>query len=98
MKLNKALAALLIGAGMTVSTAFAEVFVRVAPPRAIVEHRPSSPGPGYVWIPGYHNWDGNRHVWVSGRWEMAPRHHARWEPHHWVRRNGGWVLVEGHWR
>ena len=24
--------------------------------------------------------------------------HARWEAHRWVRRNGGWVLVEGHWR
>jgi WXXGXW repeat (2 copies) len=76
----------------------AEVVVRVGPPAPIVETRVAAPGPGYVWTPGYHRWDGNRHVWVAGSWVQPPRPHAHWVAHHWVRRNGGWVLVEGHWR
>lgn len=76
----------------------AEVVVRIGPPHAVVERRGRAPGPGYVWISGYHNWDGNRHIWVPGRWDRPPHARGRWEQHRWVRRNGGWVLVEGHWR
>jgi len=99
MKLSKTLVALFIGAGMTLSTAVgAEVFVRVGPPRAVVEHRGPRPGRDYVWVNGYHSWDGNRHNWVAGRWDRPPHRGARWEAHRWVRRNGGWVFVEGRWR
>ena len=76
----------------------AEVFVRVGPPAPIVERRIPPPGPGYVWVSGYHRWDGERYVWAPGSWMMPPRPRAVWVPHHWVRRRGGWVLVEGHWR
>jgi hypothetical protein len=77
---------------------FAQIVVRVRPPEPIHEHYGPPPHEGYVWVSGYHNWDGNRYVWVPGRWDRPPHPHARWEGHHWVRRNGGWVLVEGHWR
>ena len=76
----------------------AQVYVRIGPPAPIVEHRPVAPGHGYVWIAGYHRWDGARYVWVPGRWDRPPRRRAVWVPHHWVHRRGGWVLVEGHWR
>ena len=76
----------------------ADVFVQVAPPRVRVEHRPPRPERGYIWTPGYYRWDGRSHLWVDGRWERPPHPHARWEQHRWVRRNGGWVFVEGHWR
>ncbi len=86
-------------AGLLTFSAFGqEVIVRVAPPRPLVEKRVVAPGPGYVWIDGYHRWDGARYVWVAGRWEMPPRPHAHWVAHRWVKRHGGWVLVEGHWR
>jgi len=98
MRFNKTFAALLLSAGMVVSAVGAEVVVRLAPPHAVVEHRGPAPGAGYVWIPGYHNWDGSRHVWVGGRWERPPHPGARWEAHRWVHRNGGYVLMEGHWR
>jgi WXXGXW repeat (2 copies) len=75
-----------------------EVYVRVAPPRAIVETRPARPAAGYIWTPGYHRWDGHAHVWVAGAWVQPPRPHAVWVPHKWVHRHDGYVLVEGHWR
>ena len=83
---------------LTFSAAAGEVLVRVAPPVAVVETRGVAPGPGYVWIDGYHRWDGNAYAWNAGRWEQPPRPHARWVAHHWVHRNGGYVLVEGRWR
>jgi hypothetical protein len=76
----------------------ADVVVRVAPPRPVVETRIAAPGAGYVWTPGYHRWDGNSYVWVGGSWVQPPRPHAVWVPHRWAHRNGGYVMVEGHWR
>src|SRR5215831_12231709 len=76
----------------------ADVVIRVGPPRPLVERRGPPPGREYVWINGYHQYDGGHYVWVPGRWDAPPRRHAHWVAHHWVRRNGGWVLVEGHWR
>jgi len=93
---------MLIGAllaGALAAGAFAEeVIIRVGPPHPVYERRIPPPGPGYYWTPGYHRWDGNRYVWVGGRWVLPPRHHAHWERAHYVRRHGGWVFVEGHWR
>jgi hypothetical protein len=76
----------------------AQVVVRVAPPRAMVERRIPTPGPGYVWTPGFQRWDGRAYVWQPGAWVMPPRRHARWVAPHWSHRRGGWVFTEGHWR
>lgn len=75
-----------------------EVVVNIRPPAAIVETRGPAPGPGFVWIAGYHRWDGRAYAWVPGRWERPPRPHAVWVAHRWVKRGHGWVLIEGHWR
>ena len=74
------------------------VYVQIAPPRAIVESRPRSPGRGYVWIAGYQQWNGRSHVWVPGHWERAPRANARWAPGQWKHDRRGWYFVEGRWR
>jgi len=74
------------------------VVIRVAPPAPIVERRPPPPARGYVWIGGFHRWDGARYVWVPGRWDRPPRPHAVWVPAHYAHRHGGYVLIEGHWR
>jgi hypothetical protein len=86
------------GCAMAIGAMGAEVVVRVAPPVAIVETRPPVPGPGHVWVRGYHRWDGERYVWVPGEWRRPPREHARWVDHRWVHRKDGYVFVEGHWR
>ena len=75
------------------------VYVRIGPPAPIVERRVVAPGPGYVWIPGYHVWNGRAYVWRGGRWDRPPRAGARWVAPRWVHnRRNGWYLVEGHWR
>ena len=43
-----------------------------ARPRPWLKSALVSPGPGYVWTPGYHRWDGNRYVWTGGR-GFSPR-------------------------
>lgn len=63
---------LLAAALLPAATSFAQVVVRVGPPAPIVETRPVAPGPGFVWIAGYHRWDGGRYVWVPGRWDRPP--------------------------
>jgi hypothetical protein len=64
-----------LGLGIGASQA-ADIVVKVAPPRAVVEHRTARPSPSHVWIAGYHRWDGHAYVWEPGRWEVPPREHA----------------------
>jgi len=69
--------------------------VQAAPPAPIVEVRPAMP-PNGVWIPGYWQWNGQRHMWISGRWS-AGRPGMRWEPDHWVRTDRGYRMEHGRW-
>jgi hypothetical protein len=86
-------------AGLLLSTGLAPAqFVRVAPPPPPVERRPPPPDVRFVWIPGYHRWDGHAYHWTAGRWVMPPRPHAVWIDGHWVPRQGGYQWVPGRWR
>lgn len=71
------------------------VEVETAPPPPLVEVRPQPPRDG-VWIPGYWQWSGQRHVWIGGRWS-APRVGYHWVPDHWVRGGRGWRRETGRW-
>jgi len=81
--------------GSTAVSAQAAPYVTVAPPPPRAEALPP-PRHGYVWTPGYWNWNGHRHVWVSGTWvrERPGWHYAepRWVEHdgHWVMEHRGW--------
>jgi quinol-cytochrome oxidoreductase complex cytochrome b subunit len=66
------------------------------PPRREVV--PVRPGPRYVWVEGYHRWDGNRYYWQPGAWVLPPARYHRWVPGHWVNSRRGYYWVEGHWR
>jgi len=44
------------------STVVREEVVLRAPPAPLLETRVLAPGPGYVWIDGYWNWVGGRHL------------------------------------
>jgi hypothetical protein len=89
---------LLLAATLSPVASFGQIVVRVGPPAPIVERRGPAPGREFVWIDGYHRWDGARYVWVPGRWDRPPHPGAHWVAHRWVHRNGGYVMVEGHWR
>jgi hypothetical protein len=68
------------------------------PPPPEVEVVPASPGAEFVWVGGYHRWEGRRYAWVRGRYERRPHAQARWEGAHWEARGRGRVWVEGRWR
>ncbi len=76
----------------------AEIVVKVAPPRAVVETRGVAPSHQHIWVGGYHRWDGNSYVWEKGRWEAPPHAGAHWVAPRWNHRRDGYVFVEGHWR
>ena len=80
------------------AAALAQTVIRVAPPPPIVERPGQPPGARYVWIPGYHRWNGTRYVWVAGHYVIPPRAGAVWVPPHYSQRSGGYVFVEGRWR
>ncbi|HUN90946.1 MAG TPA: YXWGXW repeat-containing protein [Burkholderiaceae bacterium] len=74
----------------------APAVVMTAPPPPQVEVIGAPPVAGYVWIGGYWNWVGERHVWVPGHW-AEPRAGHVWVAHQWVREGPGWRMVPGHW-
>ena len=76
----------------------ADIVVKLKPPALKVEKRPAAPGEGYVWVGGYHRWDGNAYVWTPGEWQRPPHEHAVWVAPRWEHRNGGYVFVEGRWK
>jgi len=56
-----------------------------------------APRRGYVWAPGYWNWNGRRHVWVQGHWEHSRRGQVYMQPE-WRHDREGWRLNRGGWR
>ena len=72
------------------------VDVRVAPPPPRYEVVPAS-RPGYVWVPGYWDWRGHRHVWVTGHWERARYGYYHRAPE-WAHEGDRWVLRRGGWQ
>lgn len=71
------------------------VVIGNAPPPPRVEAVPQARR-GYVWAPGYWNWDGRRHVWLGGHWEPERAGYVYQRPE-WVREDGGWRMNNGGW-
>ena len=51
---------------------------------------------GYVWVPGYWQWDRGHHVWVRGHLVRARRGY-HWTAHRWEERDKRWRFEVGHW-
>ncbi|HEY4772310.1 MAG TPA: hypothetical protein VIH50_04690 [Steroidobacteraceae bacterium] len=85
------------GALAAPGTSFGAVVVDidVAPPPLQVEVVPAARA-GFVWAPGYWNWNGNRHVWVGGHW-IHERPGFHWVHEDWVQAGGHWHFQRGHW-
>jgi YXWGXW repeat-containing protein len=100
-RLRMTTAALVVLASLLAGCATAapsRLYARLRPPRPILEPRIAPPGPGYVWVVGFHRWNGARYIWVPGRWTIPPRANARWRPGHWAHDRRGWYWRDGHWR
>ena len=69
--------------------------IGVAPPPARYERAPHARR-GYVWVPGYWNWRGNRHEWVAGTY-MRERPGYMYAQPRWIERNGQWYMEQGRW-
>ena len=57
-----------------------------------------APGPGYVWIDGFHDLRGSSWVWVSGYWTRPPHPRAIWVAPSYERRGNGYRFNRGRWR
>ena len=92
-------AVLLASAGFTACGGGYVSYAVPAPPAPYVAGAVGvAPGPGYVWINGYWNLNGNRWAWVNGRWAVPPRAHAVWVADRWERHRNAWRYHRGHWR
>jgi hypothetical protein len=92
------LVALLIGGASLPSAAHGNVdfYVNVAPPPLRYEVVPA-PRLGWVWVPGYWDWRGNRYFWVPGH-HMRHRHGYYYEPARWVARGDRYYYARPGWR
>jgi len=78
-----------------VTPAAAQIYVRVAPPAPRHEVVPVV-REGWVWQPGYWNWNGRRYVWARGHSIRAHRG-QHWVAHQWNEDHGRWRMERGHW-
>ena len=78
-------------------TAPSEV-VTVAPPaNPPLAPMVASPGPQYVYMPGYWSWQQGQWVWIRGSWVVPPQPKATWVPGKWVHKGHGYIWVSGYW-
>ncbi len=92
---------LAIGAIAAPLPSFAEVkvmrvLVDVPPPEAKVSTPPTPTKVGYVWSPGYWNWDGSKYVAVEGNW-VAVVEKKKWVAPVWNKEDNKWYFTAGHW-
>ena len=71
------------------------IVIGSAPPAPRFESVPA-PRAGYVWAPGYWNWDGQRHVWTGGEW-LRERSGNQYRRAAWIQENNRWRLDRGGW-
>jgi hypothetical protein len=69
--------------------------IETAPPEPIYEVDPGERD-GYIRSPGYWRWNGDRHVWVAGRWIPERAGHI-WVQDQWQQRGEKWHFITGHW-
>jgi hypothetical protein len=93
-----AAAALISTAAFVPVQAFARdqvIVVRQAPPPPRHEVVPAARH-GYVWAPGYWNYNGHRYVWTKGHWERERAGYA-WRRPEWRQGPRGWEMDRGGW-
>jgi hypothetical protein len=68
------------------------------PPPQLPEYsQPACPSDGYIWTPGYWNYQPTGYFWVPGVWVHAPYVGALWTPPYWGFSAGVYHLFPGYW-
>ena len=67
------------------------------PPPPVRYERIPPPRDGYIWAPGYWDWDGHQHIWAPGHWEPMRGDGQYYQPQ-WRQGPHGWELDRGGWR
>lgn len=73
-------------------------YVATAPPAPEVEVVGVAPGPDFIWVRGYHTWNGRNYVWHHGEWQRRPHTGATWVDGRWRHHSRGWYWTPGHWK
>jgi hypothetical protein len=75
------------------------VAIAVGPPVLPVYTQPICPGDGYIWTPGYwdYDYDATDYFWVPGTWIMAPEVGYLWTPPYWGWGGSGFLFYDGYW-
>jgi hypothetical protein len=83
------------------ATSFGQIGIRIAigPPMMPVYEQPICPGDGYMWTPGYWDYDDSvsDYYWVPGTWVQAPEVGFLWTPGYWGWGEGGYLFNRGYW-
>jgi hypothetical protein len=82
--------------GTAVGQVNVNISIGEAPPPVRYEIVPA-PRTGYLWAPGYWNWDGTQHTWSNGHWERNRRNYIYLQPE-WHQEGDGWKLEKGGWK
>ncbi len=93
---------LLLAAGLCVlscmvSQAQVNFSITAAPPLLPVYEQPLCPEEGYLWTPGYWDYDDGGYYWVPGAWVVPPRIGFLWTPGYWGFDDGFYVFHRGYW-
>jgi WXXGXW repeat (2 copies) len=72
------------------------VSINIGPPPLPVYPQPYTPGPGYIWTPGYWAYGSDGYYWVPGAWVLAPVG-MLWTPGWWGWEAGFYRWHPGYW-
>ena len=91
-----AIAASSLGVSLATYAANVVVDVDVAPPASRYENAPVREG--YIYSPGYYQWDEGRHehVWMKGEYQ-AERRGEHYVAHRWTEQKGRYHFDDGSW-
>jgi hypothetical protein len=74
------------------------ISVSFGPPPIPVYEQPICPAEGYIWTPGFWDYDEeDGYYWVPGTWVEAPEPGYLWTPGYWGWGNGVYLFHEGYW-
>jgi hypothetical protein len=73
------------------------IAITIGPPPLPVYEQPPCPAEGYLWTPGYWDYDYDDYYWVPGTWVLVPEVGFLWIPGYWAWVGDSFVFYVGYW-